>query len=112
MSSNNGSEMLLDEIRTLMTEKLLLEVASPEEDLLAGGILDSLSLIQLLVSLEQHFGIRIPLEEMQIEDVRSLRALARLVETHRGSHASRGGRFRSNRRASRKVIRLHESSGN
>jgi|GEM_PF-1652676 len=83
MSSNNGSEMLLDEIRTLMTEKLLLEVASPEEDLLAGGILDSLSLIQLLVSLEQHFGIRIPLEEMQIEDVRSLRALARLVETHR-----------------------------
>ena len=83
MSSNDNSEMLIGEIRTLMTEKLLLEVASPDEDLLAGGILDSLSLIQLLVNLEQHFGIRIPLEEMQIEDVRSLRALARLVETHR-----------------------------
>ena len=83
MSSNGSSEILASEIRKLMAEKLLLEVASPDEDLLAGGILDSLSLIQLMVGLEQHFGIRIPFEEMQIEDVRSVRALAHLVEQHK-----------------------------
>lgn len=83
MPSKETSEALIDEIGKLMAEKLLVEVASPEEDLLAGGILDSLTLVQLLVNLEQHFGLRIPLEEMQIEDVRSLRALARLVENHR-----------------------------
>jgi|SRR5689334_12986277 len=80
---SNGASDLLNEIQDLIAGKLLLEVSSPDEDLLAAGVLDSLSLIQLLVGLEQHFGIRIPLEEMQIEDVRSVRALAHLVEKHK-----------------------------
>jgi acyl carrier protein len=82
MSNNGIFEVLVNEIRKLMAEKLLLDVSSPDEDLLAGGVLDSLSLIQLLVGLEQHFSIRIPLEEMQIEDLRSLRTLAHLVQSH------------------------------
>ncbi len=83
MSSSNAPETLVKEIRTLIADKLLLEVSSPDEDLLSSGVLDSLTLIQLLVGLEQHFGIRIPLEEMQIDDVRSVRALAHLVESHK-----------------------------
>ncbi|MCU1338103.1 MAG: hypothetical protein JWO19_3684 [Bryobacterales bacterium] len=83
MPGNETSEALVREIGKLMAEKLLVDVASPEQDLLAGGVLDSLTLIQLLVNLEQHFGVRIPLEELQIEDIRSLQALAHLVETHK-----------------------------
>ncbi len=83
MSSNNASDTLVNDIRILIADKLLLEVSSPDEDLLSSGVLDSLSLIQLLVGLEQHFGIRIPLEEMQIDDIRSVRALANLVENHK-----------------------------
>jgi acyl carrier protein len=50
-----------------------------------------MNLIQLLVSLEKHFGIRIPLEELQIEDVRSIESIARLVENHKLAHANAKG---------------------
>jgi acyl carrier protein len=75
----------------MMTETLLVEVGSPEDDLLATGALDSMNLIQLLVNLEKHFGIKIPLDELQIEDVRSIQSIARLVEHHKLAHASAKG---------------------
>ena len=70
-------------IAELISTQLSVEVGSPDEDLLSSGVLDSLTLIQLLVALEQHFGVRIPLEELEIEDIRSIRSIARLVEGHR-----------------------------
>src|SRR6266404_86195 len=72
--------MLVSEIRTLIAQKLLVDVRTPEDDLLATGLLDSLSLIQLLSNLEEHFEIRIPLDELQIEDIRSIITIARLVD--------------------------------
>jgi acyl carrier protein len=67
------------EITRLMAEKLLIDVASPETDLLTGGLLDSLSMVQLLVHLECHFGIKIPLDQLEIEDLRSVDSIARMV---------------------------------
>jgi acyl carrier protein len=82
---------LIHEIDELIADNLLVEVGSPEDDLLATGVLDSLTLIQLLTNLEEHFGIRIPLEKLQIEDVSSVSSLARLVERHKCVHASASG---------------------
>jgi acyl carrier protein len=82
---------LTSEIGRLMAEKLSVEVNSPEEDLLAAGLIDSLSLIQLLVSLEERFEVRIPLEELEIDDVRSIQSIARLVEDHQQIQASVAG---------------------
>ena len=76
---------LTDEIGGLIATRLLAEVSSPEDDLLASGVLDSLTLIQLLVHLEEHFSIRIPLEDLDIEDLRSIRSIARLVESYEHS---------------------------
>jgi methoxymalonate biosynthesis acyl carrier protein len=76
-----SSAPLIRTISQLIAEKLLVEVGSPEDDLLATGVLDSLTLIELLVHMEEHFGMRIPLDEIQIEDVRSVQSLARLVES-------------------------------
>ena len=78
-----SSAPLVRTIGKLIAEKLLVEVHSPEDDLLATGVLDSLTLIELLVNLEEHFGMRIPLDELQIEDIRSVRSIARLVESKR-----------------------------
>jgi acyl carrier protein len=61
---------LANEIAELIKEKLLVEVISPEEDLLVEGVLDSLTLIQLLIHLEERFRIRISLEELEIENLR------------------------------------------
>jgi len=86
-----SSPLLVQTIGKLIAEKLLVEVASPEDDLLGTGVLDSLTLIELLVSLEEHFGMRIPLDELQIEDVRSIQSIAHLVES-KSAHALAGVR--------------------
>lgn len=76
------------EIQTLLEEKLLLEVKSWETDLLEAGILDSLSLVQLLMHLEERFGFKVAMEELDIEDLRSIRSLARLVASKRRTCAA------------------------
>jgi len=87
MNISPGDEEIVDltqEVSDLIRKKLLAEVDSPDEDLLTSGVLDSLTLIQLLVHLETHFGIRIPLEELELDDVRSVTAIARMVKNRRG----------------------------
>jgi len=91
MSKPNREPDLISQVRRLITEKLLLEVSSPTEDLLSSGTIDSLSLIQLLVNLEEHFGVRIPLDELEIEDLRSIQSIARLIENYRLASASSAG---------------------
>lgn len=81
---------LAGEIAALVREKLLADVGSPEEDLLLTGVLDSLTLIQLLVHLEERFRVRIPLEELEIENIRSIASIVRLVEDRRFTHAANG----------------------
>jgi len=71
-------------IRTLIAEKLLVEVESPQADLLHEGILDSLSIVQLLLQLEERFGVRIELQELEFDDLRSIDSIARLVAARTG----------------------------
>lgn len=80
MTLENGT---IAAIRGLLSEKLLVEVDSPDADLLKAGILDSLALVQLLLHLEERFGVKIPLDELEIEDLRSISSIARLVENQR-----------------------------
>lgn len=70
---------LTGEIREILAEKLLVEVDSNQSDLLQAGLLDSLALIQLLVHLEERFGVKISLDELEIEDLRSVNSIARLI---------------------------------
>jgi acyl carrier protein len=86
---------LIGEIGALIQDKLGVDARSvAHEDLIASGVLDSLTLIQLLVDLETHFGITIPLQELEIDDVRSVPVLAELVYRRRfdsAGHAARNG---------------------
>jgi methoxymalonate biosynthesis acyl carrier protein len=67
------------DIRRVLSEKMYVEVASPDADLLSTGVLDSLALIQLLVHLEDEFGVKIALDQIEIEDLRSTYSIARLI---------------------------------
>jgi methoxymalonate biosynthesis acyl carrier protein len=67
------------DIRRVLSEKMYVEVASPDADLLSTGVLDSLALIQLLVHLEDEFGVKIALDQIEIEDLRSTHSIARLI---------------------------------
>jgi methoxymalonate biosynthesis acyl carrier protein len=67
------------DIRRVLSEKMYVEVPSPDADLLSTGVLDSLALIQLLVHLEDEFGVKIALDQIEIEDLRSTRSIAGLI---------------------------------
>ena len=80
---NATSDMQIEElagaIQEILSEKLFVEIDSPGSDLLQAGLLDSLALIQLLVHLEERFGVKISLDELEIEDLRSVHSIARMV---------------------------------
>jgi acyl carrier protein len=70
---------VIGQIKELFADKLLVEVESLNTDLLDAGLLDSLALIQLLVQLEERFGVKIAVDELEIDDFRSIASIARLV---------------------------------
>jgi acyl carrier protein len=76
-------------VRQLIADKLAVEVAGDETDLLAEGVLDSVTLVQLIMHLEQTFDIRVELADLEIDDLRSVRSIAALVGKLRESqHAN------------------------
>src|SRR5579872_5836374 len=88
---NEDPMQLTKEIAQLINDQLLVEVSSPEDDLLASGVLDSLTLVQLLFDLERRFGVMIPLEDLEIDDFRSINTIASLVQARRAAGDSSRG---------------------
>ncbi|HEX6320330.1 MAG TPA: phosphopantetheine-binding protein [Burkholderiales bacterium] len=70
---------IIDELSALFDEALHIEVPSPDTDLIDSGLLDSLQLVQLLLQIEERMGARIPLDEVELDDLRSVGRLARVV---------------------------------
>jgi D-alanine--poly(phosphoribitol) ligase subunit 2 len=78
----------VERLHALMLEHLHVNVPSPDVDLLDSGVLDSLQLVDLLLLIEQHFGRRIPIEAIDLDDLRSLGRLAQLLSAPVTSAAS------------------------
>jgi methoxymalonate biosynthesis acyl carrier protein len=76
-----------DSIVTLFREQLTVEVTDWDADLIDEGLMDSLMLVDLLTFLEQKFAITIDLEDLDIDNFRSIRAIARFVESRNGGVA-------------------------
>ncbi|HVL36360.1 MAG TPA: phosphopantetheine-binding protein [Burkholderiales bacterium] len=70
---------LVRELSDLFRDKLFIDVPSAETDLIDSGLLDSLQLVQLLLQVEQQLGLRLPLEEVDLDDLRSIARLAKLI---------------------------------
>jgi acyl carrier protein len=70
---------LQNEIGSILLHSLHVEVSSVHEDLIETGLLDSLKIVELLVELEEHFAIRIPLRDLEIDSFRSLGAITNFV---------------------------------
>lgn len=76
---------LVERLRGLFLERFHVQVPSPETDLLETGLLDSLQLVELLLHVEQEFGLRIPIDAIELDDLRSLARLAGLLEAQQGN---------------------------
>jgi D-alanine--poly(phosphoribitol) ligase subunit 2 len=70
---------MIKELIELFSEKLNIEVPSPDTDLIESGLLDSLRLVELLLQIEASLGFRLVLEEIDLDDLRSVKRIARLL---------------------------------
>lgn len=76
MAATDTAEEILGVFRDVMG----VEVPSRETDILETGLLDSLALVTLLVELEERFGVRIDLETLDLEDLRTVESLGAVVD--------------------------------
>lgn len=79
----NGNA-IIERLGALFTESFHIEIPSPDTDLLESGILDSFQFVELLLRLEQHFNLRIKIDDIDLEDLRTLARIARLVAANGG----------------------------
>ncbi len=68
-------------IERIFREALSIEVPSPTMDIVDAGLLDSLALVTLLFEIEQQFAITIPLDELDIESLRTVEQIAGVIES-------------------------------
>lgn len=64
----------------IFREALDIEVPGLDVDVIETGLLDSLGLVVLVSELEERFGVRIPFETLEIDEFRTARSVAGLVE--------------------------------
>jgi acyl carrier protein len=74
-----GTTVSYDQITHLLSERVHVEAPSVDTDLMESGLLDSLTLVELMSSLEEQFNIRISFEEIEIDNFRSVRRIAEFV---------------------------------
>jgi acyl carrier protein len=79
---------LASEVWALLAEKLTVHVASLDTDLLETGVLDSLAVVRLLVQIEERFGLTVEMEDLEIEDLRSIRSITRLISRRNATGAA------------------------
>ncbi len=73
------SDVSTDRIIHLLSESVHVEVPSADTDLMESGLLDSLTLVELMSSLEEQFDVHISFDEVEIDNFRSARRIAEFV---------------------------------
>jgi acyl carrier protein len=71
-------DQLCGQVEALFVEKLSIRVESDETDLFETGALDSMTLIQFVLALEERFGIELPVDQIEAD---SFSTVARIAET-------------------------------
>jgi len=60
----------------IFRDALAIELESVHVDVIDSGILDSLALVTLLFEVEQRMGIEVPLEQLDLDDLRTVASMA------------------------------------
>ena len=80
----SNANAIIERLGALFAKTFHIEVPSSDTDLLETGILDSFQFVELLLQLEQHFGLRIAIDDIDLDDLRTLARMARLVAASGG----------------------------
>ena len=67
-----------------------LDISSVEMDLFETGAIDSLAFVEFLLHLEQEFGLKVSVEDLEIDDFRTIRRIAQFVVSRNGQGSAAG----------------------
>ena len=76
---------IIDRLNSLFSETFQVAVPSAQTDLLDTGILDSFQMVELLFQLEEHFGLRVDIDRIELDNLRTLERIAGLVTAGNGA---------------------------
>ncbi|MBI3525703.1 MAG: acyl carrier protein [Betaproteobacteria bacterium] len=76
------ADAIIKQLQSLFVESLHIEVPSAETDLIETGLLDSLQMVELLLQLEQRFCFKIKIDEVDLDNLRTLSRIAELLDAH------------------------------
>ena len=77
------SSELSDRVRELLRERLFIDVPGDATDLFSTGIIDSLGFVELLIGLEQEWGVHVNVDDLDMDDLRSIERIALFVAARR-----------------------------
>ena len=83
----SDSNRLRERIGGVIAGALHIEVASFDTDLFDTGVLDSLAFVELLVQLEQEFGVTTSVDDLEADNFRSIASIADFIESRVGAGA-------------------------
>ena len=66
-------------IREIFCEELQIKPLPVEHDLLEAGLLDSMMFVSLLMHLEEEFGVKVALQDIEITDFSTIAKIAKVV---------------------------------
>jgi acyl carrier protein len=67
-------------VERIFRDALRINVPSATTDVIGTGLLDSLALVTLLVEIEQEFCVAIPLDRLEMEELRTVERIAAMVD--------------------------------
>jgi D-alanine--poly(phosphoribitol) ligase subunit 2 len=72
-------------LRGIFVDALTIEAPADDVDLIEAGVIDSLALVQLLFEIERQFGVELPLDELEIDNFRTVEAMTEFVTSRLAS---------------------------
>jgi acyl carrier protein len=86
------SSRIAADIASIFEERLNVAVPAHDTDLIDSGLLDSMAFVDLLLHLEEHFGIRIGPADFELDEFRSIDRIAAFIKRASGADGSRVAR--------------------
>jgi acyl carrier protein len=74
-------------IDAILRDELKLKVPSPDTDLLAAGLIDSLALVNLIFHLEQTFSVTTTVDDLDPDNFATVERMTRFVQARRAAGA-------------------------
>jgi acyl carrier protein len=72
-------DQLQQQIIEIFRDRFETRLGTDEVDLLEAGIVDSVRIVELVLEIEQRFGVNLPFEDLEIDDFRTVPRLAERI---------------------------------